>query len=213
FMYNLPDYKDHDPQAVLQFMKEHPFAMIIGATRDGKPVATQIPVLIDEREGRLFLSGHMMRKMDHHLAFEQNPQALCVFSGAHSYVSASWYSNPQQGSTWNYRSVHARGRMNFLDDAGLVDVMRRTSLHFEGGNAASPTVYDNLPASYTERLLKAIVGFEVQVEDLQHVFKLSQNRDAESYRNIIGKLNEGDGDAQEVARLMEEQVPKLFPGS
>lgn len=212
-MYNLPEFKEQDPQKVLQFMKEHPFAMIIGAFADGRPVATQIPVLIEEREGRLFLCGHIMRKMDHHLAFAENPQVLCVFSGAHSYVSASWYSNPQHGSTWNYRAVHARGRMTFLDDAGLIDVMGRTSLHFEGGNAASPTVFDNLPASYTERLLKAIVGFEVAVDDLQHVFKLSQNRDAESYRNIIGKLNEGDRDAQEVARLMEAEAPKLFPGS
>ncbi|RYY67118.1 MAG: FMN-binding negative transcriptional regulator [Chitinophagaceae bacterium] len=210
-MYDLPDFKEQDPALVLQFMREHPFAMVIGATVGGLPVATQVPVLIEERNGQLFLSGHMMRKTDHHLAFEENPQVLFVFSGAHSYVSASWYSDPSMGSTWNYQSVQARGRMTFLNDAGLIDVMRRTTLHFEEGNAASPTVFDNLPADYTERMLKAIVGFEVPVEDLRHVFKLSQNRDRESYRNIIGKLEERDPDAQEVAQKMRAQEQNLFP--
>ncbi|TCZ74445.1 FMN-binding negative transcriptional regulator [Flaviaesturariibacter aridisoli] len=210
-MYDLPEFKEQNPALVLQFMREHPFAMVIGATTGGLPVATQIPVLIEERDGQLFFSGHMMRKTDHHLAFEENPQVLFVFSGAHSYVSASWYSNPSMGSTWNYQSVQARGRMTFLNDAGLVDVMRRTSLHFEEGNATSPTVYDNLPADYTGRMLKAIVGFEVLVEDLQHVFKLSQNRDQESYRNIIGKLEQRGADAQEVAQKMRGREQNLFP--
>ncbi|TCJ17484.1 FMN-binding negative transcriptional regulator [Flaviaesturariibacter flavus] len=209
-MYNLPEFKEQDAALVKQFITEHPFAMVIGVSGEGLPVATQIPVLVEERAGKLFLSGHMMRKTDHELAFSANPNVLCVFSGAHAYVSASWYSNPQQGSTWNYRSVHARGPMRFLDDAGLIEVMRRTSLHFEGGNAASPTAYDNLPKDYTSRLVKAIRGFEVDVESLEHVFKMSQNRDQESYRNIIGKLREGDSEAQAVAKIMEDGEERLF---
>jgi transcriptional regulator len=210
-MYNLPYFKDQDPEQVKQFIRAHPFAMLIGATREGLPVATQIPVFIEEKEGKLYLTGHMMRKMDHHLAFEENPNVLCVFSGAHTYVSGSWYSDPHQASTWNYRSVHVRGTISFLDEAGLIDVLQKTSLHFEGGDAASPTVYANLSPEYTARLMKAIVAFQVTVEDIQHVFKMSQNRDAESYRNIIGKLKEGDPEAQAVAQIMEGAEGKLFP--
>ncbi|GAB4092332.1 FMN-binding negative transcriptional regulator [Flaviaesturariibacter terrae] len=210
-MYNLPEYKEQDPQLVLRFIREHPFATIIGVTKEGAPVATQIPVFIEEREGKLYLSGHMMRKLDHQLAFEENPQTLCVFTGAHTYVSATWYSNPQQGSTWNYQAVHVRGTMRFLDEEGLIAVLRKTSLHFEGGNAASATVYDNLPAAYTGKMLKAIAGFEVAVTDIQHVFKLSQNRDRESYGNIIEQLKQQDADAREVARIMEERTNKVYP--
>jgi transcriptional regulator len=50
-----------------------------------------------------------MRKTDHHKAFHENPQALVVFTGPSSYVSATWYTNPHMGSTWNYMSVHLRG--------------------------------------------------------------------------------------------------------
>ena|SRR5687768_6326676 len=77
-MYNLPYFKEKDQQVVLDFIRQHPFAFIAGCSDDGKPVATQIPVFIDERDarpddavgrGKLFLSGHMMRNTDHHKAF------------------------------------------------------------------------------------------------------------------------------------------------
>jgi len=209
-MYNLPEFKEQDPEQVLAFMQAHPFAMLIGATTEAMPVATQVPVLIDQRAGKLVLSGHLMRKTDHHRALEENPQALFVFTGAHAYVSATWYSDPHQASTWNYRSVHARGRMQFTDDAGLIDIMQRTSLHFENGEAASSTSFDNLPEKYRMPLLKAIVGFEVVIDDLQHVFKMSQNRDEASYRSIVAHLQEQSGEAAEVARIMEEKKSQLY---
>jgi transcriptional regulator len=210
-MYNLPEYKEQDPDLVRKFIEEHPFAMIIGATKDGLPMATQIPVFIEERNGALFLSGHMMRKLDHQLTFEENPNVLCVFTGAHAYVSATWYSDPHQASTWNYQAVHVRGTISFLDEAGLVEVLRKTTLYFEGGNELSTTSFDNLSPEYTGRLMKAIFAFEVAVTDIQHVFKLSQNRDKASYSNIVEKLKVQDHDAQTVAKIMEERIGKVYP--
>ena len=59
-----------------------------------------------------------MKKQDHTNAFLKNPDALVVFSGAHTYVSASWYENKQIASTWNYQSVQASGMIHF-QDAGI----------------------------------------------------------------------------------------------
>jgi transcriptional regulator len=209
-MYDLPYYKDHDNDTVVNFIKQHPFAFIAGSTKDGKPVATQIPVFIDERDGKIFLSGHIMRKTDHHKAFEENSNVLCVFTGDHSYVSATWYSNPRQASTWNYMSVHARGVITFMDEDQLVEVLKRTTLHFENNNASSSTVFDNLDADYRERLMKAIVAFEVEVTSLDHVFKLSQDRDKESYHNIISKLEETDAAGKSIASEMKNRADKLY---
>ena len=75
-MYNLPYFKENDPQVVLQFMREHPFAVLSGCSAANKPVATQVPLLIEERDGKLFLQGHIMRQTDHHKAFESNPEVL-----------------------------------------------------------------------------------------------------------------------------------------
>jgi hypothetical protein len=40
---------------------------------------------------------------------------------------------------------------------------------------------------------------------------LSQNRDAESFRNIKEKLCEHDSDAQFIAREMDKRTKELFP--
>ena len=123
-MYSFPYYKEPDKEKVLAFIRQHPFAFLTGCDAGNKPVATQIPVFIDERDarpddqvgrGKLFLSGHIMKNTDHHKAFLHNPNVLAVFTGAHTYVSASWYASKGQASTWNYMIVHAKGMLKFLD--------------------------------------------------------------------------------------------------
>lgn len=194
----------------MDFIHQHPFAFIVGCDDNNKPVATQIPVFIEEREGKLYLTGHVMKKNDHHKAFEKNPNVLCVFTGAHTYVSATLYSDPHQASTWNYMSVHVKGQLRFLDDSELIDVLKKTSLHFENGNISSSTFFDNLSEEYTSPLMKAIVAFEVEVESMDNVFKLSQNRDRESYQNIIKHLEEQDADGKKIAEEMKKREQELF---
>jgi transcriptional regulator len=205
-MYDLPYYKTSDERAVKAFVAAHPFAFLTGCDQSGRPVATQVPVFMEERDGHMILSGHIMRNTDHHKAFLHNAQVLAVFTGAHSYVSARWYSDPKVPSTWNYMSVHARGRIRFLDDAGLEAVLQKSSLHFENNDSESPTVFANLAPELRERLMKAIVAFEVEVEQFDHVFKLSQDRDAGSYRNIIDKLMEQGEDGRAVAAAMKRRL-------
>jgi transcriptional regulator len=209
-MYSLPYFKESDQHVVLEFIHQHPFAFITGCDQNNKPVATQIPVFIEERNGKLYLSGHMMKQTDHHKAFEKNSNVLCVFTGNHTYVSATWYSDPHQASTWNYMSVHVKGQIRFLDENSLVDVLKKTSLHFENGNTSSTTVYENLPEEYRNRLIKAIVAFEVEVESIENVFKLSQNRDKESYQHIIEKLKGQDEDGKVIAEEMLKRKGDLF---
>ena len=128
-MYNLPYFKEKDPAVIKAFMQQHSFAMLIGS-KDGFPVATQVPMLIEERDEKLFFLGHFMRQTDHHKAFASNPNALCVFTGAHTYVSASWYTDPQTASTWNYMSVHAKGQLRFLDQESLLTILEKTTRHY-----------------------------------------------------------------------------------
>ena len=103
--------------------------MLIGCNNQ-IPVATQVPLLIHEKEGKIYLKGHIMRNTDHHKAFQSNQNALCVFTGPHTYVSASWYSNPQTASTWNYISVHVKGNIRFLDEAHLIGNIKRNNKSF-----------------------------------------------------------------------------------
>jgi transcriptional regulator len=192
-MYDLPHHKEKDEQVIKDFIARYPFAFLTGVDAEYKPVVTQLPVFIEEQDGRKYLRGHIMKNTDHHKAF------------LHCYVSGTWYENPYTPSTWNYMSVHAKGTIRFLDDAALIDVLRMTTLHFENDNAQSTTVYDNLPADYTQRLMKAIVAFEIEVTAMDTVFKLSQDRDEKSYDNIIERLKQQDENGQAIAAEMEKR--------
>ncbi|MBW0177810.1 FMN-binding negative transcriptional regulator [Sediminibacterium sp.] len=208
-MYHLPVYQEKDKQRVLEFMQEHPFATLMGVSADQQPVATQIPLLFKERAGKLFLVGHLMKQTDHHKAFMNNNQALVLFTGPHTYVSASWYENKQQGSTWNYMTVHAKGILHYLPDEDLPGILDELTSYFEN-NTSSPSLYKHLPEEYLNRLMKAIVAFEIEVEQTDAVFKLSQNRDEKSFQQIIGQLEKGNTGAQSIAGEMKKIQTALF---
>lgn len=210
-MYNLSSFKENDPAEVLEFMRAHSFAMLMAVDTEQRPVATQIPFLLDEREGQLYLRGHIMKGNDHHKAIEQNQQVLVVFTGPHCYISASWYEpkHQQTASTWNYMSVHARGELRFLSEEELLQVLDDTTRFYEN-NPSSPSLYKHMSPDYVQRMAKAIVAFEIKVSSLEHVFKLSQNRDQKTYENILAKLDAGDPNAQGVAREMRKRKDQLF---
>ncbi len=209
-MYNLPYFKEKDAAVVIDFMKQHSFALIIGVDAEQKPVATQIPLLFVEKEGELYLRGHIMKGNDHHKAFENNKNVVTVFTGPHTYVSASWYENKQQGSTWNYMTVHAKGDIRFLEEPELLNILDQLTNHYEN-NSNSPSLYKELPKEYVMRLAKAIVGFEIKVTAIENVFKLSQNRDEKSYDNIMQQLEQGHADAKAIAAEMRKRKDQVFP--
>jgi len=203
-MYKFSYYTEQDDEKVIAFMKENAFAVITG-TCEKYPVATQIPLHIKTVDGKIFLEGHMMRKTDHHLAFEKNSNVLVLFTGPHCFVSANWYTDPSIGSTWNYMTVHAKGRINFVDEAGTLQMVKALSDRYVGTQSAAS--FDSLSKDYINHMVKAIVGFTIEVESLDNVFKLSQNRDEASQKNIISQLKKrGDSNSIAIAEEMERRL-------
>ena len=203
-MYQLSYFTEEDQEKVMAFMKENPFAIVTGLG-DEYPVASHLPLWIEKNtEGKLFFYGHLMKKTDHHLAFEKNDQVLVIFNGPHTYVSASWYSQPQVASTWNYMAVHARGKIQFTDEEGTLHAIRSITNQYEGTD--SPASFDQLPKEYVNKMLHAIVGFSIEVTSLGNVFKLSQNHTASTRESIATHLQEkGDAHSMAIAREMKEQ--------
>jgi transcriptional regulator len=158
-----------------------------------------------EEDEKLIFSGHLMKNTDHHKAFLNNEKVLVIFSGPHAHVSASWYKNPAVGSTWNYITVHAKGRIKFLDEEATVDAVRRITSKYEAPD--SPAAFDKLAPEYVNRLVKAIVAFEIDVDSVENVFKLSQNYDAETRKSIIEHLNKReDPGAKLIAMEMNNRL-------
>jgi transcriptional regulator len=207
-MYNAPYFKASEQAEVLAFMKAHPFVTICGIDKNNLPVATHVPVLLVERDEKLFLQAHIMRKQDHHQAFENNAHVLVIFQGANAYVSSSWYHNDDRGSTWNYQAVHAKGNLRFLSEQELFELLTNLTAHFEK-DANSPSQVKNLSDEYMQTNMKAIVALEIEVTDLQHVFKMSQNRNKKSYHNIVEELEKGDLASIIVAEEMKKNPTQM----
>ncbi len=204
-MYKFAHYTEQDPEKIIAFMKENPFVMITGIG-ENYPVATHVPLNIELKEdGKVILSGHMMKKTDHHLAFVKNGNVLVIFNGPHAFVSASWYSDPAVGSTWDYMTVHAKGKIKFADEEGTYRAVKATSDKYEGKETIAS--FNKLPPEYIQQMVKAIVGFTIEVEILDNVFKLSQNRDAASQHNIIEQLKKrGDDNSRMIAEEIERRL-------
>ncbi|HEY1869740.1 MAG TPA: FMN-binding negative transcriptional regulator, partial [Chitinophagaceae bacterium] len=154
-MYDIPYFKSADYKEVFEFMQIHPFITLCGCDSDNKPVATHIPVLIEERDEKIFLRAHIMRKQKHTVAFEQNPNVLAIFSGAHTYVSASWYEQEATASTWNYQAVHAKGILYWKDESFLHALLTKLTEKFEN-NPHSPSLVPKLDKDYVKNMMKAI---------------------------------------------------------
>ncbi len=204
-MYKLPYFVEEDIEKVIAMMKENSFAVISGFGEQ-YPVATHIPLEIEVADdGKIFLKGHMMRNTDHHKAFLKNNKVLVVFNGPHCFVSASWYSNAASGSTWNYMTVHAKGKITFSDEKGTYNAVKKITNKYEG--IESIAAFDKLPEKYIEQMVKAIVGFSIEVESIENVFKLSQNQDEQSQKNIIKHLQErGDEQSQKIAEEIQKRL-------
>ena len=208
-MYKMPEFTEADQELVLDFIKANPFITLIG-NHENRSVATQVPVLISEQDGKLLLRGHIMRKTDHHKAFEHNPEALVLFNGPHCYVSASWYNERHIGSTWNYMTVHARGTVKLLDFAGTKQLITDLTHKYENPQK-QPELVEGMPQEYVDGMVKAIVAFEIVLEDIYPLFKLSQNRNDESYKNIVRRLQaRNDHGSEDVANEMIKRRPQLF---
>ena len=203
-MYKLPYFTEEDQEKVIAFMKENAFAVVTGFG-EGYPVASHLPLNFETRGENIFLTGHLMKNTDHHKAFEKNENVLIVFNGPHCFVSADWYNTPTVGSTWNYITVHAKGKIKFTDETGTLKAVNAITNKYVGtGTAAS---FDKLPEEYITRLIKAIVGFEIEVISFDNVFKLSQNHDEADRKNIIKKLKErADAGSIAIAEEMEKQM-------
>lgn len=203
-MYKMDYFTERDDEKVLAFMRAYPFAIICGTNYNG-PVATHVPLDIRKEDDRMILTGHIMRNTDHHKAFVENDSVLVIFNGPDTYISANWYNNPHVASTWNYMTVHAKGKIVFGDEEDTLKIIEELTNQYEG--TESEGAFKNLPTEYIQKLVKAIIGFTINISEVENVYKLSQNHEIENRRNIIAQLfQRGDEKSFLIAKEMESRI-------
>ncbi len=95
-----------DSATLQDFMDEFNFATMVTG-RDSELTASHIPFLLDRSVGPYgALRAHIAIRNPQLKDLQSGDQALVIFQGPHSYVSPSWYVNPENVPTWNYTVVH-----------------------------------------------------------------------------------------------------------
>jgi transcriptional regulator len=196
-MYVPAHFAVQDQEALHQLINEHPLGILVTNGAGGLD-ANHIPFELapNEREHGV-LRAHVARNNSVWNDVQNGADVMVVFRAEDAYVTPNWFPSKhefhKQVPTWNYRVVHAHGKITIQDDEKFVRgmVARLTRVH----EASQPVPWKmtDAPKDYIDTMLKAIVGIEIEITRLDGKFKLSQNRELRD-RLSLGEGLMGQGD-------------------
>ena len=102
-------------------------------------------------------------------------------------------------------TVHAQGKITFTDDKGTYIAIKAVTDKYEG--IATAAAFNTMSKEYIDKMLQAIKGFTIEVEKLDNIFKLSQNKSQVEQINIIEQLKKtADSNCINVAHEMQKRI-------
>jgi transcriptional regulator len=199
-MYMPPQFNAKDPQLAAEIIRAHPFASLISCDDEGLPFVTHLPLHLEEREGGFVLLGHCAKPNAHWRYLQARPKAVATFLGAHAYLSPKVYPDLARVPTWNYLAVHCTVQATLVEDAEAKDQLLKKLI----GDHEPPYAqqWRGLDAEFAHKLLAGIVGFELQVTELQCKIKLNQHR-PESHARMREAYAAGGDNGRELGAWMD----------
>ena len=176
-MYLPKSFQESNHERLRQLIADYPFAVLVSHV-DDRLFASHVPFLYFD--GALWC--HLASANPQAESLSQGGEVLCIFQGPHAYISPSWYEKADV-PTWNYMAVHVHGEAKPVGTPReLAELVDRLSSWFEAG---FPQPWK---PEYPSRLLAAISGFRIQVNEMHGKFKLSQNRSETDRARVIQAL-------------------------
>jgi len=205
-MYVPKAFAVEDLARLQDFMEEFNFVSVV-TERDGELTASHIPFLLDRSvEPYGVLRAHVAIRNPQLKDFHEGSQALVIFQGPHTYISPSWYVQPENVPTWNYTVVHAYGVPKIGDQAAMMALLK--DLVGKHEKPLHPPWDFDPNAAWIQKMLPEIAAFEIKIEKLQGKFKLNQNRRPADRAGVIEALSASEDPAQRaVADLMTQRRP------
>jgi len=178
--YPPPYYLDDNSEYTDRIIDTHGFALLTSSNVDG-PLATHIPMV---RDGE-YLYGHLAASNPMTQYIGTSMIFLAAFHGPHDYISATLYDKPEQSvPTWDYTAVHVHGTTRALSAEESVDRMAELIEQYEPEDGWAM----EMAAKYASRLFSHILYFEMRMDKVRGIRKLSQNKNAETQARIIENL-------------------------
>lgn len=179
-MYIPKHFEVTDNEEIFSFVLANAFGQLISHVA-GRIFSTHMPFLLSDDKTKML--GHLAGNNPQRNELD-GQEVLITIEGPHDYISPSWYKTPGV-PTWNYQAVHIYGHASvFTDLTRLQHVVDKLTEKYES--------FLNPPwqPAYNKAMLKAIVGVEISIDDIQCKYKLSQNRSVEDRAQVIEQLND-----------------------
>ncbi|MDQ2995859.1 MAG: FMN-binding negative transcriptional regulator [Chloroflexota bacterium] len=201
-MYLPKSFQIEDLAELQAFIHAYNFASLV-TQHEGAPFASHLPFMLDAERGHYgTLLAHMARANPQWRDFATGGEALVIFQGPHAYISPSWYETHPSVPTWNYAVVHAYGVARIVEDHTTLRSMLERLVDTHEAAFAQPWRMD-LPHNYLDKMMRAVVGFEIEITRLEGKLKLSQNRSEHDQHQVAEALAQSENALDRgVAELM-----------
>jgi transcriptional regulator len=159
-----------------------------------------LPFLLEtQKNNKGILYAHMAKANSQWRELE-GKNVLVIFNGPHSYISPTWYTQAPAVPTWNYAAIHAYGVVALLDGLETLTVLDKSMAKYE------PALLDQrdvVTPEYVERLSSAIIGFKIELTDVQGIQKLGQHKSTQDQYSVYSALSNSTGhDEKALANYM-----------
>lgn len=200
-------FHQEDVAEIAAFIRSHSLATLIAPNGE----VAHIPMVLQEKmKDEMVLLGHCFKLNPIVSAMSQTQSWLVIFQDNGHYISPNWYPNKaithKEVPTWNYQAVHIRGSLRQLDNA---DEILSEQINFWEKSLPNnePWQLSDAPDDYLQAMYKAIVCFEIKIEQIEAQFKLSQNKDTATKKHICCQLRQiNSTQACAMADLIERYV-------
>lgn len=209
-----PAFRVEDPERLAELVATHPLAaLVLGGDEIINAVHLPFMRFGSAREpDKWRFESHLARAnpVAKVLAIDQERPAILIFTGPDAYLTPRWYADGRATSmpTWNYQAIHVRGKVRLAgehDPAWLDRHLHELIATHQSRIGAAPFDYTatDRPDRQLAAMKAAIVGIELQVERIEGIEKLSQNKSRADRMGVIdGLRGRGDAECSELADLM-----------
>lgn len=199
-MYTPSHFVNHDLGELHAMMRRHPFALLV-THHGGETHLTHLPFRIEPTRGpKGTLEAHLGAMNPHCEAIHAGAPCTVVFQGPEAYVSPRWYADPSKNvPTWNYVAIHAHGAPKpVTDPTRLLEMIGRLTDEHEAYIEEPWSIQE--AKGHAGQLVKHILGFELEIEEIEGKYKLSQNRSDADRAGVL----------REFSKLREDNVAEML---
>ena len=200
-MYQPKQFNSKDRVHALDIIRAQPLASLISVDDAGLPFVSHLPLHVEERGGGLVLWGHCAKPNAHWKYLQARPQAVVTFLGPNAYLSPQIYPDLARVPSWNYVAVHCTVKATLIEDPLAKDRLLKKLIGDH--EPAYKQQWIDLGVDFQHKLLAGIVGFELQVVDLQCKIKINQHR-PESHAKLYDIYANGSDDERALAEWMRK---------